>query len=85
MSARLSHLNDQGEARMVDVSDKAVTARTAVAEGFVRMAPTTLELILSGAAPKGDVLATALVVGADGAQGQADLRAEKPVQRAQDP
>jgi cyclic pyranopterin phosphate synthase len=63
MTARLSHLNDKGEARMVDVSAKAVTARTARAEGFVSMAPATLELILSGNAPKGDVLATARIAG----------------------
>ncbi len=63
MTARLSHLNDKGEARMVDVSDKEVTARTACAEGFVAMAPATLDLILSGQAPKGDVLATARIAG----------------------
>jgi cyclic pyranopterin phosphate synthase len=63
MTARLSHLNDKGEARMVDVSAKEVTARTARAEGFVSMAPATLELILSGNAPKGDVLATARIAG----------------------
>ncbi len=48
---------------MVDVSAKAVTSRTARAEGFVAMAPGTLELILSGQAPKGDVLATARIAG----------------------
>jgi cyclic pyranopterin phosphate synthase len=65
---RLSHLNEAGEARMVDVSDKAVTARTAVAEGFVAMAPQTLDLILSGKAPKGDVLATARIAAIMGAK-----------------
>jgi cyclic pyranopterin phosphate synthase len=63
MSGRLSHLNDKGEARMVDVSAKDVTSRTAVAEGFVAMAPETLDLILEGKAPKGDVLATARIAG----------------------
>lgn len=63
MTARLSHLNDKGEARMVDISAKEVTARTARAEGFVSMAPATLELILSGNAPKGDVLTTARIAG----------------------
>jgi cyclic pyranopterin phosphate synthase len=63
MTARLSHLNDKGEARMVDVSGKDVTSRTARAEGFVAMAPETLELILSGRVPKGDVLATARIAG----------------------
>jgi len=61
MTARLSHLNDKGEARMVDVSGKEITTRTARAEGFVTMAPATLDLILSGQAPKGDVLATARI------------------------
>lgn len=63
MSAKLSHLDEAGAARMVDVSDKAVTARTAIAEGFVTMAQATLELILGGKAPKGDVLATARIAG----------------------
>ena len=63
MTARLSHLNDKGEVRMVDVSAKEVTSRTARAEGFVAMLPTTLELILAGKAPKGDVLATARIAG----------------------
>ena len=63
MTARLSHLNDKGEARMVDVSAKEVTARTSRAEGFVSMAPATFDLILSGNAPKGDVLAAARIAG----------------------
>jgi cyclic pyranopterin phosphate synthase len=63
MTARLSHLNEKGEARMVDVSAKEVTSRTARAEGFVAMAPSTLELILGGNVPKGDVLATARIAG----------------------
>lgn len=60
---KLSHLNDKGEARMVDVSDKDVTQRTAVAEGFVAMAPATRALIEKGEATKGDVLATARIAG----------------------
>jgi cyclic pyranopterin monophosphate synthase len=63
MTARLSHLNEKGEARMVDVSGKEVASRTARAEGFVTMMPETLELILSGRVPKGDVLATARIAG----------------------
>ncbi len=63
MTARLTHLNAKGEARMVDVSAKDVTSRTAHAEGFVAMQPATLELILKGEAPKGDVLATARIAG----------------------
>ena len=54
--ARLSHIGDKGEARMVDVSDKPVTARTARAEGFVAMAPETLALLQSGDTPKGGLL-----------------------------
>lgn len=60
---KLSHIDEKGEARMVDVSDKAVTARTAVAEGFVAMQPETLALLKSGNAPKGDVLGTARIAG----------------------
>ena len=59
----LSHLNARGEAHMVDVSDKSVTNRTAIAEGFVTMDPATLALIETGSAKKGDVLATARIAG----------------------
>lgn len=48
---------------MVDVSDKAVTTRTAIAEGFVRMRPETLAVLMEGTAPKGDVLAAARIAG----------------------
>jgi len=61
--ARLSHLNDKGEARMVDVSAKSITQRSARAEGFVAMAPATLALVEGGTAKKGDVLATARLAG----------------------
>jgi cyclic pyranopterin phosphate synthase len=61
--SKLSHLDERGDARMVDVSDKAVTSRTAVAEGFVAMAPETLALVETGEAKKGDVLATARIAG----------------------
>ncbi|WP_280950399.1 MULTISPECIES: cyclic pyranopterin monophosphate synthase MoaC [Rhodomicrobium] len=63
MTSSLSHINERGEANMVDVSDKAVTARSAIAEGFVVMQPETLALIREGAAAKGDVLATARIAG----------------------
>ncbi|CAN1721791.1 cyclic pyranopterin monophosphate synthase [Hyphomicrobium sp. 1Nfss2.1] len=63
MSKKLSHIDEKGEARMVDVSDKSVTARTALAEGFVSMQPETLALLKSGNAPKGDVLGTARIAG----------------------
>lgn len=59
----LTHLNEKGEARMVDVSDKAATHRVARAEGFVAMKPETLALVESGQAKKGDVLATARIAG----------------------
>ena len=62
-SGKLSHLDDKGQARMVDVSDKAVTERTAVAAGFVKMTTETLALIEKGEAKKGDVLATARIAG----------------------
>ena len=61
--SRLSHINEAGDAVMVDVSDKAVTARTAIAEGFVAMAPETLALVTKGEAKKGDVLAAARLAG----------------------
>jgi cyclic pyranopterin monophosphate synthase len=59
----LTHLNADGEARMVDVSDKVVTKRSATAEALVKMSLTTLQQIASGNAPKGDVLATVRVAG----------------------
>ena len=63
MSGSLTHLDAKGDAHMVDVSDKAVTQRIAVAEGFVEMAPETLEMIVSGKHKKGDVFATARIAG----------------------
>jgi len=59
----LTHLDESGTARMVDVSEKAITARSATAEGWVRMKPDTLALIMSGEAKKGDVLGTARIAG----------------------
>jgi len=59
----LTHIDDKGRARMVDVSDKPVTARRACARGSLRMQPATLERILSGDLPKGDVLAVARTAG----------------------
>jgi len=63
MTNKLSHINERGEAQMVDVGDKSVTQRTAVAEAKVLMAPATLDLIARGEAKKGDVLATARIAG----------------------
>ena len=61
--SRLTHLDAQGNAHMVDVSEKDVTARTAVARATVEMQPETLTLILEGKAKKGDVIATARIAG----------------------
>ncbi|WP_428428682.1 cyclic pyranopterin monophosphate synthase MoaC [Pararhizobium sp.] len=69
----LTHVGADGQANMVDVGDKAETVRIAVAEGFVRMRPETLELILSGNAKKGDVLATARLAGIMAAKQTANL------------
>jgi len=69
----LSHLDERGAARMVDVSGKADTAREAVAEGFVVMEPATLALIQAGGVPKGDVLAVARVAGIMAAKRTSEL------------
>jgi cyclic pyranopterin phosphate synthase len=61
--ARLTHIDRGGAARMVDVSEKAATARVAIAEGFVRMSAATLRLVLAGEAKKGDVLGAARIAG----------------------
>ena len=66
--AELTHFNEQGRARMVDVTGKAVTHRTAVATGEVHMTPDTLERIKSGTMKKGDVLAVAQVAGIQAAK-----------------
>jgi cyclic pyranopterin phosphate synthase len=69
----LTHLDAEGRARMVDVSDKPSTAREAVAEGHVRMAPATLALALTGAGRKGDVRAVAEIAGVMAAKKTAEL------------
>src|SRR4030081_3240051 len=69
----LTHIDSKGEARMVDVSAKPATERTAVAEGRVVMSKATLELIVSGDAKKGDVLGTARVAGIMAAKRTSDL------------
>ena len=71
--AELTHFDAKGEAHMVDVSDKPVTDRLAVAEGFIRMAPETLALITEGRAKKGDVLSVARLAGIMGAKKTAEL------------
>ena len=69
----LTHFNPSGEARMVDVGDKAVTRRRAVAEGSIRMEPATLALIQTGGHKKGDVLGVARLAGIMGAKRTSDL------------
>ena len=61
--SKLTHIDASGRARMVDVSAKAVTAREAVATGFLRMTPETLALAVSGQGKKGDVRAVAEIAG----------------------
>jgi cyclic pyranopterin phosphate synthase len=73
MADALSHLDHQGRARMVDVSDKPATAREAVAAGLIRMAPATLALALQGGAKKGDVRAAAEIAGVMAAKRTSDL------------
>ncbi|HYY24729.1 MAG TPA: cyclic pyranopterin monophosphate synthase MoaC [Candidatus Udaeobacter sp.] len=70
---KLSHLDDQGRARMVDVSEKEVTSRIAVARGSIHMRPETLELILEGKVEKGDVFSVARVAGIMAAKKTAEL------------
>ncbi|MGL6209219.1 MAG: cyclic pyranopterin monophosphate synthase MoaC [Paracoccaceae bacterium] len=69
----LTHFDAEGQAHMVDVSDKAVTARIAVAVGAVRMLPATLALVRQGTAKKGDVVGVARLAGIMGAKRTADL------------
>lgn len=69
----LTHLDSQGRANMVDVTEKAVTAREATAEARVRMLPDTLRMIVDGQHPKGDVFAVARIAGIQAAKKTSDL------------
>ena len=69
----LTHLDEHGRARMVDVAAKPVTARRAVARARVRMSPTTAATVQAGDAPKGDVLGTARIAGIQAAKRTAEL------------
>jgi cyclic pyranopterin monophosphate synthase len=69
----LTHIDETGRARMVDVSDKPATVREAVAEGFVRMSPATLALALSGEGKKGPVIGVAETAGVMAAKRTSDL------------
>jgi cyclic pyranopterin phosphate synthase len=62
-TSNLSHLTPAGEAHMVDVGDKTASTRIAVAEGYVRMSLETLQQVIAGNTPKGDVMATARIAG----------------------
>ncbi len=68
MDLDLTHLNDEGRARMVDISPKEDTDRTAVAQGYIQMLPETLQTIKTGGIKKGDVLGVAQVAGIMGAK-----------------
>ena len=69
----LTHLDEEGRARMVDVGDKPVTTRTAVASGFVRMSVSTVQAIREQRAPKGDPLETARLAGIMAAKRTSEL------------
>jgi cyclic pyranopterin phosphate synthase len=69
----LTHLDDKGQARMVDVGDKAITRRRAEARARVRMLPATLRALKSGKTPKGDVLAVARIAGIQAAKRTSEL------------
>lgn len=71
--SELTHFNEEGRARMVDVSDKTETVRVAVARGEIRMKPETLALVKQGALAKGDVLAVSQVAGIMGAKRTPDI------------
>ena len=70
---RPTHIDESGAARMVDVGKKDATRRTATASGRIRMLPETLSAVLSGNAPKGDVLGTARIAGIMAAKRTSDL------------
>ncbi len=73
MSARLTHLNDRGEAHIVDIGGKAVTTRRAVARAVVEAKPETIAAIAGGTLKKGDALAVARIAGIMAAKKTADL------------
>ena len=70
---KLTHINQSGNAHMVDVGDKEVTHRIAIASGYILMQPDTLKLIREGGHEKGDVLATARIAGIMAAKRTSDL------------
>ncbi len=70
---KLTHIDEAGRARMVDVGDKPDTARTAVAKGEIRLRPETLALLQQGALKKGDALTVAQIAGIQAAKRTSDL------------
>ncbi|MFT4926628.1 MAG: cyclic pyranopterin phosphate synthase [Phenylobacterium sp.] len=72
-NSSLTHLNSKGEANMVDVTEKAVTSRQALAEAFIEMSPQTLQKVMEGDHAKGDVLAVARIAGIQAAKKCSDL------------
>jgi cyclic pyranopterin phosphate synthase len=73
MTGKLTHIGEDGEARMVDVSDKEIMDRTATARGRVLMKPETLKLIMDGSVKKGDVISVARLAGIMAAKRTAEL------------
>lgn len=71
--SELTHFDEAGNAHMVDVSEKAITTRTAIAEGFIKMKRETFDLITEGRAKKGDVIGIARLAGIMGAKRTSDL------------
>lgn len=73
MSKKLTHIDEQGQAHMVDVGGKPITERLAIARGEVQMLPETLKLIMAGAITKGDVIAVAKIAGIQAAKRTSEL------------
>jgi cyclic pyranopterin phosphate synthase len=73
MTEKLTHFDERGAARMVDVGAKSETHRTATAAGFIRMLPPTLEIVASGTAKKGDVLGVARIAAIQAAKKTSEL------------
>lgn len=73
MTTQLTHINDQGRAKMVSVEDKSPTLRTAIASGTVRMSPSTFSHLMRGDNKKGDVLSVAQVAGIMAAKRTSDI------------
>jgi cyclic pyranopterin phosphate synthase len=71
--AQLTHLDDSGQARMVDVGEKPVTERRAIAQAVLRVTPRTAEAIIAGEAPKGDVIGVARIAGIQAAKRTSEL------------